>query len=79
MIDMSSTMMWLIPVWPVNRPAYPGVIFTLRPVWAMSTRIWSSGRTTANETNVLMNGTRPMVAIPAATPSMFCSAIPIWR
>jgi hypothetical protein len=47
--------------------------------WAMSTRTWSSGRTTANDTNVLMNGTRPMVASPAATPSMFCSAMPIWR
>ncbi len=76
---MSSTTMWLIPVMPVNIPAYPGVILTLSPGWAISTRIWSSGRTTANDTKVLMNGIRPMVASPAATPSMFCSAIPIWR
>ena len=45
----------------------------------MSTRIWSSGRTTANGTNVLMNGIIPTLASPAAMPSMFCSAMPVWR
>ena len=33
----------------------------------------------AKATNVLMKGIRPIVASPAATPSMFCSAMPIWR
>ena len=53
---MSSTTWCVLPARPVNRPVYPAVIFTFAPVWAISTRTWSSGRWSANDTNVLMNG-----------------------
>jgi len=39
----------------------------------------SSALATAKQANVDTKGMNPTVAMPAATPSMFCSAMPIWK
>ncbi len=48
-------------------------------VWATMTRTWSRSLVVAKAANVTAIGRRPAAASPAATPIMFCSAIPIWK
>ena len=46
---------------------------------ATMTLTWSVTRLEAKQANVLVKATKPMVASPAAIPTMFCSAIPTWK
>src|SRR3972149_4922307 len=79
MMARSWTSWCVLPVRPVSNPEYDAPIFTLACVCATSMRTWSSARWVKKTANDESQGTYPTVARPAATPTMFCSAMPISR
>src|SRR3989304_1240937 len=77
MMARSWTSWCVLPGGPVSTPEYDAPIFTLECVCATSMRTWSSARWVKKTANDESQGTYPTVARPAATPTMFCSAMPI--
>src|SRR4029077_10668840 len=69
----------VLPVSPVISPAYAAPIFTFAWVWATSMRIGSMARWVKKTAKEESQGTKPSEAKPTATPTQFCSAIPICR
>ena len=79
MIARSWTSRWVLPTAPISSPEYDATILTFAWLWATSIRIGSRARWVKKTVNEEVQGTNPTEASPAAAPTRFCSAIPIWK